>query len=135
MARMSNKVPTIETKALAAESKSAGMRLLFEAGYKVSQVVKVFGVGYGFAYGVAQRGGFAEVAAERRAPRRIVAKQATKPATKATKTTKPVVTKVVAIKASSTKAATASKIAAKPGRPTAARRLANRKSTPVKASA
>ena len=134
MARMSNKVPTIETKALAAESKSAGMRLLFEAGYKVSQVVKVFGVGYGFAYGVAQRGGFAEVAAERRAPRRIVAKQAAK-AVKATKATKPVVTKVVAIKASATKAATASKVAAKPGRPTAARRLANRKSTPVKATA
>src|SRR5450759_3876921 len=127
MARTSTKAPAIETKALAAESKSAGMRLLFEAGYKVSQVVKVFCVGYGFAYGVAQRGGFAEVAAERRAPRRIVAKQAAK-AVKATKATKPVVTKVVvAIKASSTKAATASKIAAKPGRPTAARRLANRK--------
>src|SRR5450759_602964 len=134
MARMSNKVPTIATKALAAESKSAGLRLLFGAGYKVSQVVKVFGVGYGFAYGVAQRGGFAEVAAERRATRRIVAKQAAK-AVKATKATKPVVTKIVAIKASATKAATVSKIAAKPGRPTAARRLANRKSTPVKATA
>lgn len=88
--------PSIETKALAAESKSAGMRMLFEAGYSVVQVKEVFNAPYGFVYGVAQRGGFAETAAARKtakvvkapkakaaAPVKAPAKAAAKPLTKA----------------------------------------------------
>lgn len=50
----------LEKKALANENKSDGMRSLFEAGYDVATVRTLFGVPYGFAYGVATRAGFVE---------------------------------------------------------------------------
>jgi hypothetical protein len=45
----------LEKKALATDSKSDGMRFLFEAGYNVAEVRDVFGCAYGFAYGVRAR--------------------------------------------------------------------------------
>lgn len=104
----------LEAKAIAAASKSAGMRSLYEAGYTVAQVTKVMGVGYPFAYGVAKRGGFADTAASRRV---IKAKA---PARKATTKAKA----APAVSAAAKRIALANK---KPGRPTAARRQANRK--------
>lgn len=76
MARNSTKPASIEATALKAETKSEGMRILYEAGYKVVDVVRVFGVGYAFAYGVAKRAGFAETAAERKADKAPEAKVA-----------------------------------------------------------
>lgn len=129
------KTNTVEAKALSASSKSEGMRMLFEAGYTVSAVTRVMGAPYGFVYGVAKRAGFAESAAKRKGVKAV-------PATKATAKPKVTVRKV----ASATKPATnpvsqptatarvAAKIASKakaeakrPGRPTAERRIANRK--------
>lgn len=77
MARTPAQRKSLETKALANSNKSAGMRSLFEAGYKVAEVKQVFNAPYGYVYGVAQRGGFAETAASRRAPAK--AKAAAKP--------------------------------------------------------
>lgn len=68
----------IEKKALAAETKSEGMRMLFEAGYSVAEVKEIFGVGYGFAYGVASRGGY--VTATPRTAKPKAEKAATRPA-------------------------------------------------------
>lgn len=48
----------LEKKALAADTKSEGMRVLFENGYTVAEVKEIFGAPYGFAYGVASRGGY-----------------------------------------------------------------------------
>lgn len=123
----------IERKALAMDNKSEGMRLLFDAKYTVARVKAVFGAPYGYVYGVALRHGVIATAANRR-----VAKVT--PKTKARTATK--VTKVAGTKATarSTKATTsattrvAAKLAAKApakvsGRPTPARRAANRKSS------
>ena len=49
---------SLESMALAASSKSDGMRSLFEAGYSATEVKAVFGAPYGFVYGVGVRGGF-----------------------------------------------------------------------------
>lgn len=127
----------IERKALAQKSKSGGMRMLFDAGYSVTRVKAVFNAPYGFVYGVAKRHGVVDTAAARRAPRKApVARVA-----KAKVTTK--VTKVASRAAAKPKTATqrvAARIAAKApaakvkGRPTAARRAANRKQ-PVAVSA
>jgi len=86
--------PSIETKALAEENKSAGMRLLFEHGYSVTQVRTVFNAPYGYVYGVAQRAGFAETAAGRKTAKAAPAKATKAPA----KVTKPVVAAKVAAK-------------------------------------
>ena len=125
----------LEAKALACPSKSEGMRTLFDADYTVTQVTRVFGVGYAFAYGVAKRAGKAETAAARRPIKAVKTAKAvvttvkkvasaTKPATarttKAAITSKPATTKP---------APRAAKVAMKPGRPTAARRAANRKAS------
>lgn len=56
----------LEAKAIASATKSEGMRTLYEAGYSVAQVSKIFGVGYAFAYGVAKRAGLQLQAAARR---------------------------------------------------------------------
>jgi hypothetical protein len=69
MARTPAQAKSLETKALANDNKSAGMRSLYEAGYTVAQVKDLFHAPYGYAYGVAQRGGYADTAASRRAPR------------------------------------------------------------------
>lgn len=58
MARTPAQAKALEAKALKAETKSEGMRMLFEAGYEVAEVRTIFEVPYGFAYGVAVRGGF-----------------------------------------------------------------------------
>jgi DNA-binding protein HU-beta len=145
MARTSTKAPAIETKALAAASKSEGMRLLYDNGYSVSQVAKVFSVGYAFAYGVAKRAGKVDTAAARRAPKRTTPKVAPKLTPKA-KTQAVVATvkkvasggkpvqaqaakstakaRVTSLAAKATKPAL---VAKKPGRPSATRRTANRK--------
>jgi hypothetical protein len=59
------------------------MRMLLEADYTVLQVRDLFGVPYGFVYGVASRGGFVE--AKPRAPKAEKPKAApkAKPAVKA----------------------------------------------------
>lgn len=129
MARTSTKAPAIEAKALSASSKSEGMRLLYDNGYSVAQVAKLFKAPYGFAYGVADRHGVVETAASRRAVKA--------PAVKVTKVARAArTTKAPARKAETTSATArvAAKLAkgkstpvAKPGRPTAARRAANRK--------
>ena len=85
MARTPAQRKSLETKALASANKSEGMRILFEAGYKVAEVKQVFNAPYGYVYGVAQRGGFAETAASRRAPRKVQAARPAKAAAKATK--------------------------------------------------
>jgi DNA-binding protein HU-beta len=131
------KKAAIETKALALgakDSKSAGMRLLFDAGYPVTQVAKVFGVGYAFAYGVAARAGKVETAAARRAPKRAAKAAPAKTATKRTTTAKaPVATvrKVASggkpVTSLAAKAAKAPLAIKKPGRPSATRRAVNRK--------
>jgi hypothetical protein len=78
MARTSTKAPAIEAKALSASSKSEGMRILYDDGYTVAQVARVFGIGYAFAYGVAKRHGVVDTAAERRVPKaKVPAKAAT----------------------------------------------------------
>ena len=60
MARTPVQAKALETKALAAKTKSDGMRMLFEAGYSALEVKEVMGVVYSFAYGVGVRGGFIE---------------------------------------------------------------------------
>lgn len=149
--------PQIEAKALAAESKSAGMRMLYDAGYQVAAVAKVFDAPYGFAYGVAVRHGVAESAAARRAPRAETKATKAKPSTAkakapvATKTAAKPVVKVTKVAGRTTKvsrsarparpadttsavARVSAKLAAKqPGRPTTARRAANRKVRAAKA--
>lgn len=116
----------LEAKAINAASKSAGMRSLYEAGYTVAQVTKVMDVGYPFAYGVAKRGGFADTAATRR----VIKAKATAKAPvsrKVTKVAKAATAKAApALSAAQKRAALATK---KPGRPTAARRQANRKTS------
>lgn len=140
--------PAIETKALAAESKSAGMRTLFDAGYKVAAVAKVFEAPYGFAYGVALRHGVAESAAARKGNgTNGTGKQASKPAKPAKRTSAPVArsakatpaVKITKVASRTTKVArptdkisatarVAQRIAAKKaGRPSPERRAANRK--------
>lgn len=47
----------LETKALNADNKSEGMRMLFDQGYAVTEVRDLFDVPYGYAYGVAVRNG------------------------------------------------------------------------------
>jgi hypothetical protein len=137
MARISTKAPAVEVKALKAETKSEGMRILYEAGYKVSEVAKVFGVGYAFAYGVAQRAGFAETAANRKATKatpkvakstspRAAKAPARKPAVKATAANSKPMAHVGTTKATIAKTKPAPQVK-RPGRPTAARRAANRK--------
>ena len=90
----------LESKALAASSKSDGMRSLFEAGYTVLQVRDLFECAYGFAYGVAVRGGFvtaepreakpkAEKAAVKTAPKAKAAVKDAKPAAKVAVAAKP----------------------------------------------
>jgi hypothetical protein len=87
MARTPAQAKALETKALAEENKSAGMRTLLEAGYTVQEVRDIFGVPYGFVYGVAKRAGL--VVATPRAPKAEKpkaapkAKPAAKPAAKA----------------------------------------------------
>lgn len=80
----------LEAKAQAEENKSAGLRMLFEAGYTVAEARTVLDVPYGFAYGVAKRAGVVETAAQRRgdgsatAARKAKAAPAPAKATKAT---------------------------------------------------
>jgi len=100
--------PSIETKALAEENKSAGMRLLFEHGYSVTQVRTVFNAPYGYVYGVAQRAGFAETAAARKTAKAAPAKATKAPA----KVTKPAAKPVKAVVKATTVAKKA--VAAKP---------------------
>lgn len=78
MPRTTNQKQALENKALAASSKSEGMRMLLEADYTVAEVRTVFDAPYGFVYGVAKRGGFItpepraakpEAKAEKRPPR------------------------------------------------------------------
>jgi hypothetical protein len=98
--------PSIEAKALKAETKSEGMRLLMQNGYTVSQTAKVFDAPYGFVYGVAQRAGLAETAANRKSVKaEPKAKAAAKPS-----------------KASSKAAAAKAKALIKPKAPKAAKR-------------
>lgn len=123
---------SLEAKALAAPSKSEGMRMLYAEGWTVAQVRGLFDVPYGFAYGVAQRGGFAETAATRRAPAK--AKSTTKaPAKAPTRKAKvaDTVSATAKVAAKIAKGKTAP-VAKKPGRPTAARRAANRKAITAK---
>jgi hypothetical protein len=131
----------LEAKALAADSKSEGMRLLFDAEYSVTQVKQIFGVGYAFAYGVAKRAGKVETAAARRAPKRAAkpaAKAAAAKPTKRVTTTKaPLATvkkvasggkPVTSLAAAKAKTAVKPPLAIKkPGRPSATRRAVNRK--------
>lgn len=127
----------IERKALAMDSKSDGMRLLYDNGYTVAQVKATFGVPYGFAYGVALRHGVIATAANRRQPAKAKATRSARPAKAAAKPAPRVAKKATASKPSTASATSrvAAKLAAKApaakakGRPTAARRAANRKST------
>lgn len=48
----------LEKKALAASTKSEGMRMLFENGYSTAEIKELFEAPYGFVYGVGVRGGF-----------------------------------------------------------------------------
>lgn len=134
MARTSTSRPQVETKALAASTKSEGMRMLYDAGYSVSQVTKVFGCPYGFAYGVALRAGKVETAANRKVAKakRPVAVKVTKVAGKTT--TKPAARSTAKVAAKPDKISATARVAAKiasakgkPGRPSADRRQANRK--------
>jgi hypothetical protein len=153
MARTSTKTPAIESQALKADTKSEGMRILYEGGYTVAQVTKVFGVGYAFAYGVAKRGGFVQTAANRRPVKTEGKSVSAKAVTKAVKESRPVERKVasarrkanavepaltpgqkayrarkarVAAEAARSEAQVA--VAKRAGRPTAERRAANRTS-------
>lgn len=78
---------SLEAKALKEESKSAGMRLLFDAGYTAVEVKEVFGAPYGFVYGVGVRNGSIEATPREEkaaAPKAKAAKSAAKlPAAKA----------------------------------------------------
>lgn len=87
----------LEAKALAAESKSAGMRLLLENNYTVAQVRDLFEVPYGFAYGVARRAKLIQ-STPRAAKAPAKAKATTKAAAKPAPRTK------VAVKGSKSKA-------------------------------
>lgn len=116
------KTPSIEIKALAAASKSEGMRMLYTAGYKVSRVAEVFNAPYGFCYGVAQRAGVVATAAARRMPKAVA------PAKPAAKATKPVVAPPRTARTSATAKVKAALATKKAGRPTIATRQANRKS-------
>lgn len=129
MARNSTStVPAIEKKALAESNKSAGMRMLFEDGYTVAQVRKVFNAPYGYVYGVADRAGFADTAASRRNPRKTQAQKTKAVAAKVTKA-------ATTAKAKATRSPKATAPKAKAGRPTAARRAANRAPRTVAAPA
>lgn len=98
----------LEAKALAASSKSEGMRLLYEAGYTVSKVAKVLNVGYAFAYGVAKRAGLQLTAANRRPVKAPITKA------KVLKViSKPTEARQARIKAAAAKAAKVAKAAAK----------------------
>lgn len=57
MARSDAQKAALVKKAVASESKSAGMRDLFDAGFTVREVADAFDAPYGFAYGVAVRNG------------------------------------------------------------------------------
>lgn len=86
--RTTAQTAALEKKALAEPTKSAGMRMLLDAGYLVQDVAHVFDAPYGFVYGVATRanGGNPPAGAERRAPRAAKpAAKAARPAAKATK--------------------------------------------------
>lgn len=102
----------LEKKALAAETKSAGMRMLLEAGRSVSEVRQIFDAPYGFVYGVAVRAGLVESTPRAAKPTKA-AKAAAKPAAKA--------------KAAPAKPARAAKAAAAPVRSKAAQRSADRR--------
>jgi hypothetical protein len=107
MARTPAQTAALEKKALASENKSEGMRMLFEAGYDVATVRELFDVPYGFAYGVATRGGFVTSTPREAKPK---AAKAAKPAAKATATK--AATKTTA-KAATAKAAPRAKAPAK----------------------
>lgn len=65
--RTTNRVsetPEVETF----KSKSDHIRSLLKGGMNVADAARTVGIGYPFAYGVAQRAGLAEKAATRRAP-------------------------------------------------------------------
>jgi hypothetical protein len=104
MARTPAQAKALETKALAAASKSEGMRMLLEAEYTVAQIRDIFDVPYGFVYGVAKRGKFiaptpraAKPKAKAEKPAKVTKPAAKAPAKAAAKTaTKPRVTRRVA---------------------------------------
>lgn len=139
MARQSTRPAAIEAKALAAANKSEGMRMLLDADYSVAQIAHLMDAPYGFVYGVAKRAGKTETAASRRTTRTATSAKPTRtaktaPAAKATRsttrTTKATAAPVtasarVAARLAASKSGKAPQ--AKPGRPTAARRQANRK--------
>ena len=60
MARTPAQAKALEAKAVAAETKSDGMRMLLEAGYSVLETKDIMGAQYGFVYGVAKRAGLIE---------------------------------------------------------------------------
>lgn len=131
-----NITASIEAKAKSASSKSEGMRMLFDAGKTVSEVSSIMNVNYAFAYGVAKRHGVVEQAASRRAPSKDVATKANSKGKSVGKGTLPskATTRQARTVAREQKAAPAARIARsrvaqpveKPGRPSAARRAANR---------
>ena len=75
----------LEKKALAAGTKSEGMRMLLQADYSVRETADVFGAPYGFAYGVAQRlaGGDKPAGATRRVAKAKATKAPARPVAKA----------------------------------------------------
>ena len=128
----------LEKKALASENKSAGMRMLLDEGYSVTEVRDIFEAPYGFVYGVAVRNGSVEAEPREAKPaaKPAAAKPAAKPAAKAP-AAKAATTKVTAPAKSAPSKATAKpapKAAAKPA-PRAAARPVGRPRTQAKVSA
>lgn len=85
---MARNTASLEAKALAETNKSAGMRMLLEAGQSVSEVAATFEAPYGFVYGVARRAGLIESTPRETtasAPARRPAEKAARPAARATK--------------------------------------------------
>lgn len=109
-ARTTAQTAALEKKALASENKSDGMRMLFTEGYDVATVRTLFGVPYGFAYGVATRGGFVTPEAREAKPKAAAkAKAPAKAAAKATTAKAAPRAKAPAKAASKTKARAAAK--------------------------
>lgn len=128
---------SIEAKARNAETKSEGMRMLLSAGRSIADVAKFFDAPYAFVYGVAKRanGGNPPTGAQRRQVKANAKRPVQSARKAAAKTTK--VAKVAASAARERKVAAPARksptrkaapvvAAAKPGRPSAARRAANR---------
>jgi hypothetical protein len=105
---------TIIDRARAAKSKSEGARMLLDGGFKIKEIGGLLEMNYAFVYGVASRHGVAMTAADRRSTK---APAAPVKAPRAPRTT-PSTAKGAAVLAERTK----------PGRPSAARRQANRAS-------